>query len=132
MDIWWIMNFSSCKVWLFSLRRVEKYLPQNRSLEWKIWKQAAVVPIFKIERLPLGIITALTPFSIPFTKYMKWTYMITFHNHFKPKCNPSQHGFIKSNTTITILLLILTSLIPRLITSVRLMPFISILTTLSI
>jgi len=31
--------------------------------------------------------------------------MITFHNHFKSKFNPRHHGFIKSNTTTTILLL---------------------------
>jgi hypothetical protein len=129
---WWIINYSICKVWLLSLQHLEKYLQTNRSLEWKLWKQASVVSIFKMERLPLGIIIALSPFSIPFEKYLKWSYVITFHNHLKFIFNSSHHELIKSNITTTILLLVLTSLLPWLITSVRLKPFISILATLSI
>jgi hypothetical protein len=77
-----------------------------------LWKQTAVVPVFK--KGSSTIVSNYIPISIlnNFSKIFEFIIYDHLYNLFKYRLNPSQHGFRKFNSTATNLVNYLNSIIP--------------------
>jgi hypothetical protein len=77
-----------------------------------LWKQTAVVPVFK--KGSSAVVSNYRPISIlnKFSKIFEFIVYDHLYNFFKYRLNPSQHGFHKFNSTATNLVTYLNSIIP--------------------
>jgi hypothetical protein len=88
---------------------------QYQFVNWKfpsLWKQAAVVPVFK--KGNRALVANYRPISNlnNFSKILNVLYTITFLFYFKCKLHINQHGFVKSKSSVSNLVTYLNVVLP--------------------